>query len=532
MSTLSGNTISSSYPSLLRYDNFTGNTSSTDLIGIVDGLGNRTPLSLAGSKFSVRDNVDFTLATEVDFDGTTLKIAGSDMDFTTTNTTGITKNFAVKDAGGRQQPIDGQINFSASTGINITEDVGTGTFTWSATGGNIIKVGTGITTTEGKAVYWNGTEWSTSPTSVNAYDKLIGITNGTNTLTDGVIIGGLVTKTAQTGYTAGDLYLPDTAGGFETNKNNILSPGYIRGVGHSLGSVGIVLNPDIFYSASTNVAPTPTPSVTPSPTPSVTPTPTPIPFDSDAAAYLADVIASGGTTNATISGATDTLFKDLKSAGLYSKLDLFYPFVGGTAASHAINALRNKTYDISWNGGMTHGVSGSTGNGSNGWGDLTFAIDDLTTRTLGSWGLYITDANSASNNGLHGNFDADRTTIAPYRATSTVNRYNFMYSPSPGISQPTNIDGNHTVVRTGTTEFAVYVNETQHATASGYNTSSATNLMSLFVFTANGSPTAGTYRDDTLGFCYFGSDIDYSETITLQGIINDFQTALGRNTYT
>jgi len=276
---------------------------------------------------------------------------------------------------------------------------------------------------------------------------------------------------------------------------------------------------------------TPTPSITPSVTVTPTPSPSPIAFDSDAAAYLSDVIASGGTTNATISGATDTLFKDLKSAGLYSKLDLFYPFVGGTAASHAINALRNKTYDISWNGGMTHGVSGSTGNGSNGWGDLTFAIDDLTTRTLGSWGLYITDANSASNNGLHGNFDADRTTIAPYRATSTVNRYNFMYSPSPGISQPTNIDGNHTVVRTGTTEFAVYVNETQHATASGYSTAAATNLMSLFVFTASGSPTAGTYRDDTLGFCYFGSDIDYSETITLQGIINDFQTALSRNTY-
>lgn len=248
MSTLSGNTIASSYPSLLRYDNFTGNTSATNLLPIVDGLGNRTPLYLAGAKIGLRDSVDFTLATEVDFDGSKLKVAGTDIDFTNTNTTGMTKNVAVKTPGGRQQAIDGLLNYSGGTGISITQDISTNTFTWEATGADqqIIKIGTGITTTVGKAVYWGGTEWQPNPTSSNAYDKLIGICKGTNSLTDGVIISGLITLAAQTGYTAGALYLPNTAGGFDSVPDYTTGRAQ-RGIGHSLGSLGIILNPDIYY---------------------------------------------------------------------------------------------------------------------------------------------------------------------------------------------------------------------------------------------------------------------------------------------
>ena len=255
MSTLSGNTIANTYPSLLRYDNFTGNTSSTNLVAIVDGLGNRTPILLAGAKIAIRDSVDFTLATDVDFSGSTMIVDNTTIDFTLANTTGMIKNAAVKDSGGRQPAVEGLINYSGGTGINITQDVGTSTFTFEATGSNnqIVYIGSGITTTTGKAVYWDGTDWATSPTSSNAYDKLIGITNGTNTLTDGVIIGGLVTDPAVQIYNAGDLYLPSTTGAFSESPN-YTDGEYIRGIGHSLGSIGIVLNPDIHWEYNNNTS--------------------------------------------------------------------------------------------------------------------------------------------------------------------------------------------------------------------------------------------------------------------------------------
>lgn len=253
MSTLSGNTIASTYPSLIRIDNFTG--ASTNVEFLTDGLGTRLPISLSTDRVRFKDTIDFKNTTSIDFSGTTWDVNAATIDFTLANTTGVIKNAAVKDAGGRQPAIEGQINYSGGTGISITEDVVTSTFTFSTTGADkqIVYIGSGITTTSGKSVYWDGTEWATSPTSSNAYNKLIGITNGTNTLTDGVIIGGLITDPAQQIYNAGDLYLGSTTGAFSETPNYTENE-YIRGVGHSLGSIGIILNPDIRWEYNNNTS--------------------------------------------------------------------------------------------------------------------------------------------------------------------------------------------------------------------------------------------------------------------------------------
>lgn len=136
---------------------------------------------------------------------------------------------------------------------------------------------------------------------------------------------------------------------------------------------------------TSTVTPTITPSTTVTPTPSITPsvtvTPTPSPSipsgDADATAYLAAVVSAGGTTDATIDAAVDTLFVDLKAAGVYSKLFAFYPVVGGIAASHAINANGNTSYDLTFAGGWTHSVSGMTSNGSNAYADTNVTPQDL-----------------------------------------------------------------------------------------------------------------------------------------------------------
>ena len=61
-------------------------------------------------------------------------------------------------------------------------------------------------------------------------------------------------------------------------------------------------------------------------------------FDSDAQAYLDAVVSLGGTTDTTIDNAVNTLFVDLKSAGLYSKIFAMYPMIGIASASQALNA--------------------------------------------------------------------------------------------------------------------------------------------------------------------------------------------------
>jgi len=132
MSTLSGNTIASTYPSLLRLDNFTG-SSPSNLEQVVDGLGNRIPMYISGTKIRFRDIIELETGTDLILSGTSINTNGATMDFTTTNTTGIVKNVAVKDSGGRQTGIDGLVNYSGGTGISISEDVGTNTFTFTST---------------------------------------------------------------------------------------------------------------------------------------------------------------------------------------------------------------------------------------------------------------------------------------------------------------------------------------------------------------------------------------------------------------
>jgi hypothetical protein len=80
--------------------------------------------------------------------------------------------------------------------------------------------------------------------------------------------------------------------------------------------------------------------------------------DADADAYLAAVIAAGGTTDATIDAAVQTLFTDLKTADVYSKLIAFYPIIGGVQTSHAINGNLNATYDLTYSGTWTHSSLG------------------------------------------------------------------------------------------------------------------------------------------------------------------------------
>lgn len=116
-------------------------------------------------------------------------------------------------------------------------------------------------------------------------------------------------------------------------------------------------------SETPTVSSTPTPTVTQTPTntPSVTPSPG-VPYDSDAVAYLNAIVSAGGTVDATMSAATNTLVVDLKTAGLWTLIDAAYPFLGGISASCKYN-IKNPTdtdgaYRMTFAGSWTINSSG------------------------------------------------------------------------------------------------------------------------------------------------------------------------------
>ena len=123
--------------------------------------------------------------------------------------------------------------------------------------------------------------------------------------------------------------------------------------------------------------PTPTMTVTntSTPTPTVTPSSTPPPsIDPDAQAFITATGISG--IEAT---AIDTLVVDLKAFGLWSLIDAFYPFVGGTSTTCKYNLKdpqdTDAAYRMLFNGSWTIDSDGvkPTSKSSSNYGDTIWS---------------------------------------------------------------------------------------------------------------------------------------------------------------
>lgn len=90
-------------------------------------------------------------------------------------------------------------------------------------------------------------------------------------------------------------------------------------------------------------------------------------LDADAAGF----ISRAAITDPVQKSAINRLVVQLKAASLWTKKDIIYPFVGGSATPHSKN-LKANTFNITWNGTVTHDATGVTGNGSTGYGATGF----------------------------------------------------------------------------------------------------------------------------------------------------------------
>lgn len=116
--------------------------------------------------------------------------------------------------------------------------------------------------------------------------------------------------------------------------------------------------------------------------------------DADAEAFSNAI----GTLTATQQEAIDDLVLAIKAASIWTKLEVIYPFVGGTASAHKFNLKDPQDTDGAFrgtmNGTITHDSNGVTGNGTTGyidthWNQSTDGAEDnehvaVYSRTSGS----------------------------------------------------------------------------------------------------------------------------------------------------
>jgi len=311
------------------------------------------------------------------------------------------------------------------------------------------------------------------------------------------------------------------------------------------------LTPTPTLTATLTATPTLTATLTATPTlsntPTLTPTTTSAPFDTDAAIYLADVISAGGIVDDTMSAATNTLFTDLKSNGLYSKLDILYLMLGGTSASTALNGIRtNNEYDITWvnEGSLTFNNLGVTGGGS-GYGNMNYIPSSNLLATDVSYGIYHTAGNFGAANGEQftwGSFNGTYL-ISNYYNSGTLQYSIYGWNTTWNTTaQPIGLQGAGGSWIGGFDNGGVkhlYHNissdvSTLTGTTSGIASGSAqlsTQPFYLFTLNINGSPYSPNFFNGRIQSFFVGNYLTESEVNIIDGLINDFHTTLGRNLY-
>ena len=272
-------------------------------------------------------------------------------------------------------------------------------------------------------------------------------------------------------------------------------------------------------------------------------TPPFVPTDADAGAYITQVESVGGTLTTTEKEAIDNLYLDLKGAGslenIYAGISLFYPFMGGTPDSHAVEGANptDSLATITWGGTLTN-TSNHTSAGVNifatetAYGDIGYSALDKFNNINASMGWYYSDAVSGngfiigqqagsvgSTDRFEGYHETNGTTSGI--AYSTIGEPKFASYNTPGV--PT---GRWIGNRYGSTIMNLWLDGRKVNTNTENNTGTRNNNDFRF-FNADASllnQVRGTY-----GFLFLASDLTDTQVISLDTSIKNFLTAIGRD---
>jgi hypothetical protein len=248
---------------------------------------------------------------------------------------------------------------------------------------------------------------------------------------------------------------------------------------------------------------------------------TSISYDTDAEAFF----TAAGITDVGQKNAVNDLVLSLKADSLWTKMVALYPFIGGSASTHAVNLKSPGTYDITWYGGVTHNSNGITPNGTTGYGNTGINPSTVLNTNEGSMGFY--SRTTLSGVVVHhlmgaleffplkgfdfGYFD----TFYYYRTNADTSGFKTT-SPELGL---------HQTYRTSSTTNKLLVNSTSDSITRSYT--SPNQIVMIGARGENGTVTQ--YNSINCAFAYVGNSITDTDAANFNTHITTYQTALSRN---
>jgi hypothetical protein len=237
--------------------------------------------------------------------------------------------------------------------------------------------------------------------------------------------------------------------------------------------------------------------------------------DADATAFF----TATGITDSTIQSAIESLCSDLKSASVWDKMALIYPFVGGSSSAHSYNLKNTANNQITWSGTITHDANGVTGDNSTGAGDSGYSTSSMTANSL-AFGIY-SRTNSASNMVEIGTISGN--TVHIY-SKYTDNKAYFRNAATTGGLSGTVTASTRLILssRTASDVHKGYRDGSEVATGSGAQGTIGTGTLRVL-------RGAAIWSNRNIAFAFLSAGLDATEVSALTSAVNTFQTTLGRN---
>jgi len=256
--------------------------------------------------------------------------------------------------------------------------------------------------------------------------------------------------------------------------------------------------------------------------------------DTDALAF----ISAAGITDATQSSAVQSLVGSLKSAGVWSKLLLCYPFVGGTAAAHKFNLKDPRDLDAAYrlvfSGGWTHSSTGAAPDGSVG----TYADTKLNPATALSATSYAEMSYYRTNPTQPSTYVSQGARID---STSPIQSFHTHFYSGDGntyvdfgqrvvVANSTYgaATGAYSISRVSDSLITVYRNGSSVATGTATNNQlpSLNSYLGAMNYNASGNANNNSRQ---LAFYSISNGLTNTEMSAMYSAVQAFQTALGRN---
>ncbi len=253
-------------------------------------------------------------------------------------------------------------------------------------------------------------------------------------------------------------------------------------------------------------------------------------LDADALAF----IVAAGITDYAEQDAIGELVAELKAEGLWAKMHAIYPMVGGSENSQKYNLKdpndSDPAFRLAFSGGWTHSNTGALPNGSNAYantfyipatnGNLTSQHISYYSRTTFSGGGADMGSVGTVGNALEGQlFVAPNSSDTFYSAANNTNKY----------SHSTAVDsaGYFIISRTDATTVRSHKNSTLLFSDTG-NANTISDF-SVYLGAINEQNTALGYSSRECAFATIGEGLTPAEAITLNTLVQLFQTSLNRN---